>query len=120
MTPLETAGGVKAIVAPLDATRALVVENRQPLGLDTRLCDHGVLVYTVNGTVTFPGAPIRILPAQVGSDTDAAKQQQCGPRYDAPLAFGAGETSTLQDAASGVRVDLIDVAGGSYTVRVTR
>jgi M6 family metalloprotease-like protein len=120
LTPLEAQGGVKMVVAPLDATRALVVENRQPLGRDGRLCDKGVLVYIVNGAVSFPGTPIRVVPARDGSDVDNAKRQQCGPRYDAPLDFGAGEVSSLHDAASGVRVDLIAASAGTYVVRVSR
>jgi hypothetical protein len=120
LTPLETAGGLKMVVAPLDANRALVLESRQPLGNDTRLCDKGVLVYTVDGTITFSGSPIRVLPAHPGTDTDGAKQQQCGPKYDAPLDLGAGETSSLHDAATGVGVELVSSSGGSYVVRVSR
>jgi M6 family metalloprotease-like protein len=120
LSPLETAGGVKMIVAPLDATRALVVENRQPVGLDAGLCDKGVLVYTVNGAVAFPGVPIRVLAAAPGSDVDDARRQQCGPSYNAPLDFGAGEVSSLHDPATGTRVELMAASGGSYVVRVSR
>lgn len=120
LTPLETAGGVKMIVAPLDATHALVVENRQPLGLDARLCDKGVLVYTVNGAVTWTGNPIRVGLPSPGSDTDEAQRQRCGPNYNASLDLGPGKVSSYQDAASGVRVDLIAAADGNYVVRVSR
>jgi M6 family metalloprotease-like protein len=120
LTPVAAAGGVKMLVAPLDATRALVVENRQPLGLDAGLCDKGILVYTVNGAVAFPGVPIRVLAAAPGSDVDDAKRQQCGPGYNAPLDFGAGEVSSLHDPATGTLVDLMAASGGSYVVRVSR
>jgi hypothetical protein len=118
LAPLETAGGTKLLVAPLSATRALVIENREPIGLDAHLCDKGVLVYTVDGSVAYPGAPIHVLAAHPGTDTDPAKLQQCAVKYDAPLDFGAGETSSLTD--SGVRVDLVSTDGSSYVVRVTR
>jgi len=118
LTPLEQSGGLKMVVAPLDANRALVLENRQPIGLDTRLCDKGILAYTVDGTVTFPGSPIHVLPAHPGTDTDGVKQQQCGPKYDATLDLGTGETSTLQ--TSGVGVEIVSTDGASYVVRVTR
>ncbi len=120
LTPLETAGGLKMVVAPLDATRALVLENRQPTGLDAKLCDKGVVAYTVDGSVAFPGAPVRVLPAHPGTDTDGAKQQQCGPKYDAPLDLGTGETPTLRDTDTGITVELMAGTGSSYIVRVTR
>jgi M6 family metalloprotease-like protein len=119
LTPLETSGGLKMVVAPLDANRALVLENRQPLGNDARLCDKGILAYTVDGSKTWTGVPIRVLPAHPGTDTDPAKQQQCGPRYDATLDLGAGETPTLHDAADGVTVELKSASGNAYVVRVT-
>ena len=120
LAPLEPQGGVKMMVAPLDATRAVVIENRQPLGYDTRLCDKGVLVYTVDGTVTYPGSPIHVLPAHVGTDTDGPKQQQCGPKYDAPLDLGPGETSTMAVPQTGITTQLMSAAGSSYVVRVSR
>jgi hypothetical protein len=116
--PLETPGGVKLLVAPLDASRAFVLENRQPIGLDARLCDKGVLAYVVDGSVTFPGTPIRVLPAHPGTDTDGALQQRCGPRYDAPLDLGTGETSTLE--YTGIHVQLVSTDGSTYVVRVSR
>ena len=120
LSPVESVGGVKMMVAPIDATRALVIENRQPLGLDSTLCDKGVLIYTVNGAVDWNGIPIRIAPARPGSDTDEAKRNQCGPRYDAPFDLGAGEVSSYHDPVSGARVELIAAADGNYVVRVSR
>jgi len=108
------------LVAPRDANRALVLENRQPLGYDTRLCDKGVLAYTVDGTIIFRGSPIRVLPAHPGTDTDGTKQQQCGPKYDAPLDLGVGETPSMVVPQTGISVQLLSSAGGSYVVRVTR
>jgi M6 family metalloprotease-like protein len=120
LAPLETQGGVKMLVAPLDASRAVVIENRQPLGFDTRLCDKGVLVYTVDGTVTYPGSPIHVLPAHPGTATDGVKQQQCGPNYDAPLDLGVGETAGMVVPQTGISIQLLSTVGGSYVVRVTR
>jgi M6 family metalloprotease-like protein len=120
LAPLETAGGVKMLVASLDANQALVLENRQPLGNDARLCDRGVLAYTVDGTITFPGSPIHVLRAHPGTDADGAKEQQCGPGYDAPLDLGAGETSSLSVPGTGVTVELVSAAGNAYVVRVAR
>ncbi|MBA3717166.1 MAG: hypothetical protein H0W87_02915, partial [Actinobacteria bacterium] len=61
-----------------------------------------------------------VLPAHPGTDTDGAKQQQCGPKYDAPLDLGTGETPTLRDTDTGITVELMAGTGSSYIVRVTR
>ena len=119
LTPVESDGGVKTLVAPLDAQRALVIEHRQPTGRDAVLCDKGALVYTVNGAATHPGVPIRVHPAQPGTDIDDAKRQQCGPIYNAPLDIGPGEVSSYSPVP-GIEVTVIWPATGSYVVRVAR
>jgi M6 family metalloprotease-like protein len=119
LTPLESAGGVKTLVAPLDAQRALVIENRQRIGRDAVLCDKGALVYTVHGAVTYPGVPIRVHPEQPGTDTDDAMRQQCGPIYNAPLDMGPGEVSSFSPV-SGITVTVIWAGTGAYIVRVAR
>jgi M6 family metalloprotease-like protein len=119
LTPIESGGGVKTLVAPLDAQRALVIEHRQPIGRDALLCDEGALVYTVNGAATYPGVPIRVHPAQPGTDTDDAKRQQCGPIYNAPLDIGPGEVSSYSPVP-GIEVTVIWAGTGAYVVRVAR
>jgi M6 family metalloprotease-like protein len=122
ITPLETAGSVKAVVVPTGPSTAYVVEVRRPLGSDAHLCDRGVLVYTVDARVPSAGigrpageVPIVVKPA-AGSDT--GRVAECGPTYAAPFDLGAGEISTFEDAA--IRVDVLATDGSAYRVRVTR
>jgi M6 family metalloprotease-like protein len=119
LTPLESGGGVKTLVAPLDATRALVIENRQPVGLDSVLCDAGALVYVVDGSATYPGVPIRVHSAQPGTDTDEGRLQACGPLYNAPLDIGPGEVSSFSPT-DGIEVTVIWAGSGAFVVRVAR
>jgi M6 family metalloprotease-like protein/uncharacterized repeat protein (TIGR02059 family) len=112
LQPIETGGGVKAIVAKTTPSLAYVVEVRQKIGEDADLCDTGVLVYTVDSSVQNGFGPVRIQPAQTG---DAG----CGPNSKAAYDLGTGEVSTFEDAA--VKVELLaENADGSYRVRVTR
>jgi hypothetical protein len=61
-----------------------------------------------------------VLPAHPGTDTDGPKQQQCGPKYDAPLDLGPGETPTMAVPQTGITIQLMSAAGSSYVVRVSR
>jgi len=111
VSPLEETGGVKLIVVPLSDSFLYAIEVRQPIGQDIRLCDHGVLVYTVDGSKMNASGTIQIQPAH----TDAP----CGPISDAAFDIGSGEVSTFEDA--NVKVELLAAnADGSYRVRVTR
>ena len=111
VSPLEEPGGVKLVVVPLSTTFLYAVEVRQPVGRDVRLCDHGVLVYTVDANTKNGLGPTRIQPAH----TDAP----CGPISDAAYDLGPGEVSTFEDA--NVKVELLTAyPDGSYRVRVTR
>jgi hypothetical protein len=83
LTPLETPGGLKAVVARSGPASFTVAELRRPLGADSGLCGNGVLVYDVS-TVPLGPAPIRVLrPA--GSD-DRFRFDRCGPAWNATLA----------------------------------
>lgn len=112
VTPLESPGGLKAVVISTAASTAYVVEVRRPIGEDSRLCDKGVLVYTVDATVASGFAPVRIKPAQSGFDL--ARIVQCGPLYDA--AFDVG--SKFRE--DGVSVEVLSASGNDYRLRVTR
>lgn len=116
LSPLETSGGVKLIVVPTGTTTATVVEVRQPIGADEGLCDSGVLVYAIDGSIRTGETPLRI--RRVGTGTDAMLDLHCGGPYDAPLDLGPGEVSTYDDAA--VKVTVLATDGASYRVRVTK
>jgi hypothetical protein len=97
LTPLETAGGLKAVLVPLGQS-VVVLEARERIGLDSGLCARGVLAYTVELDAVPKAAPIRVL----GKSADGA----CGPLSGAPLQ--PGQTlrlgSTRIDVLPGLRV----------------
>jgi len=109
LTPTETAVGIKGIVVPTSATSTYVIEARRKLGFDARLCDEGVLVYTVDSTKRNAEGAIDIKPARQGSDP------YCGLK-----AFAGWDVGQSYDD-SFLRVDVLSAdATGSYRVRVTR
>jgi M6 family metalloprotease-like protein len=110
LTPTETPGGVKMVVAQVSPSRAYVAELREPLGMDALNCDHGVLLYTVDASVANARAPVNVVPTVPGS--------QCGPKSNALLGIGTGEVSAYEDAA--VRLELLATTADGYRVRLTR
>jgi hypothetical protein len=116
LTPLTLPGGVKALVVPIDASRAYVIEAREPIGNDAALCDNGVLVYTVDATVWSGSGPIRVKPASAA--TDPTLLGRCRGLYNAPFDAGPGEVPTFHEGAVTVEVVLSSPQG--YRVRVTR
>jgi M6 family metalloprotease-like protein len=120
LTPVSVAGGVKAFVVPTGMYTALVIENRQRVGTDAVACDSGVLIYSVDATVTTGSMPIRVISAHPGGDADPSLQNRCGPIYNAPFDLGPGEVSTFEDVNAGVRVELLAKDGTNYRVSVSR
>jgi M6 family metalloprotease-like protein len=105
ITPLEVLGGLKAVVISIGPSTAYVVEVRQRIGQDTRLCDEGVLIYRVDAMIPNGSGPIRVMPAQSGSD--AKQVDMCGPLYDAPFDVGPDEVSKFQDVTIGLSVEVV-------------
>ena len=98
---------------------AYVIEARRRLGQDARLCDEGVLVYSVDATVRSGDGPIRVRAAQRGRNADLI--DRCGPLYDAPFDKGPGEVARFTDSATGISMEVLGRAtGGGYRVRVER
>lgn len=115
LTPLETAGGTKITVIRTSATRAIVAEDRQALGVDTATCATGVLIYTVDTTVPTGSGPIQVQDATPNSGgCDGAELN------DATFGFGAGQHSFFQDPVSGATITVTGQQGTNYTVSVTR
>ena len=109
LTPLALSGGTKLVVVPLSAERALVLENRQRVGLDveTQGCGKGLLAYEVN---TRAGAqPITILPSQ-----GLSSPGNCV--LVAPYDLKAGENAEISIVS--VRA-LSQAADGSYRLRIS-
>lgn len=114
LTPLETSGGTKMTVVKTSATRAIVAEDRQALGLDTATCATGVLIYTVDTTVASGGGPIVVQDARPGSGgCDGAELN------DATFGFGTGQISAFHDSVSGATITVTGRQGTNYTISVT-
>jgi M6 family metalloprotease-like protein len=70
VSPIESAGGLKAVMVPLSRTRALVVESRRAIGFDAGLTQPGALVYLIDTGVASGAGTMRVLPYD---DGDAVK-----------------------------------------------
>ena len=70
LSPIAQLGGTKAVLVPLTATSALVVESRRALGYDARLTQTGALVYLIDTQVANGRGTMRILPVD---DADQSK-----------------------------------------------
>ena len=68
ITPVESIGGVKAVMIPLTQTKSIVIESRRPLGIDKGLKKSGALVYVVDSTKQSGLGPVQIYPSDVKSD----------------------------------------------------
>ncbi|HVW98392.1 MAG TPA: hypothetical protein VHA56_20670 [Mucilaginibacter sp.] len=82
LTPVELKDGMKLLVLPIDESRAVIVEDRRPLGYDNRLVKAGPLVYVIDTKIDNGFGPLRLLPI---NENDQA-------RTDAPLSVGQSIT----------------------------
>ena len=112
LTPLETRGGMKAVVVRTSPSQAYVVEARRKIGLDGNLCREGVLVYMVDSQVDNGGGPIRVQRA--AEDVSGPDRDRCDTLYNAPFEVG----QTFEDAT--VRVAVVRSSGLDYVVEVAR
>lgn len=113
VTPVETPGGTKAVVVRYGTNTAYIAEVRQRLGLDTRACDTGVLVYRVDSRTPSGSGPVRVM--------DSHPNTGCGNNglNDATYDLGPGEVSTFTDTANAVRIQVMAKSGNDFTVRAT-
>jgi hypothetical protein len=118
ITPLERAGGLKAVVVPTGDSSAFVVEARRRSGQDSRLCESGVLIYSVAATVRSGFGPVRVRAAQ--RDVSPALVNRCGPLYNAPFDSAKGEVALFRNDAAGLRVRVLSSGKSGYRVHVVR
>ena len=104
ITPVESAGGLKAAVIPVSASLAVVVESRRALGFDSSLPQPGPLVYFVNTDVASGRGTMRVLPLD---DADRVKLSRT---------LLVGQTVSYQNAS----VTLVSRTNGADVVRVVR
>jgi M6 family metalloprotease-like protein len=118
ITPLERAGGLKAIVVPIGLSSAYVVEARRRIGQDSQLCEDGVLVYSVDASVRSGHGPVLVHAAQRDGHGDAFSR--CGPLYNATFDKARGEVARFTDDAAGLTVQVLSSKANGYRVRVSR
>ena len=100
---IETAGGVKAVMIPLSATREIVIESRRSGGIDKALQKPGALVYVVDSTKQSGMGPVQIYPIDLKND----------PKYLlAPR--GLGESVTVEGYT--ITVTAADTSGDTISV----
>ena len=81
LSPVETPGGVKAVVLRTADQRVTVVEYRTDRGVDESACSTGVLVYTIDNAVLSGDGPILVQDGHPGEGlpagcTDGARRRR--------------------------------------------
>ena len=105
ITPVQSARGIKAVIVPLTRTKALVIESRRAIGLDSKIVKTGALVYIVDSSLQSGYGPVKVYPNSVSTD----------PRYlQAPRAVG--ESVTVE----GITVTVTSATSAGDTVSITR
>lgn len=106
ITPVQSAGGLKAVVIPISLTKAVVIESRRAIGLDNKLKKVGALVYLVDSSIQSGLGPVQIFPRDLIND----------PKYlAAPRAVGESvvvEGYTIKVVASDVNGDTVEITKG--------
>ena len=105
ISPVQTSGGVKAVVIPISRTKAVVIESRRAIGIDKNIAKSGALVYVVDSSIQSGQGPVRVFPSDVSSD----------PRYlKAPRALGESVTT------EGVTIKVTKSDNSGDTVEITK
>ena len=105
ISPVQTSGGVKAVIIPISRTKALVIESRRASGIDKNIAKSGALVYVVDSSIQSGQGPIKVFPSDVSSD----------PRYlKAPRALGESVTT------EGVTIKVTKSDDSGDTVEITK
>jgi M6 family metalloprotease-like protein len=112
LTPLETAGGTKAVVLRTGPKTVTVAEYRTAQGIDDAACATGVLVSTVNNALASGLGLVRVRDAHPGAVAAGCEL----PLDDAP--FTASDAA-FTDAASGITIRVLSL-GDTARIRVTR
>jgi len=123
LTPNSVVGGRKMVVLPMDASSALVVEVRDPLGLtaglDANLCAGGVLLYEVDARTPTGQGPARVIGARASAT--GSLFTRCGPWSDGPFGFGTSPVLSYTHAPTNTQVTVVrQEANGAVRVRVKR
>ncbi|WP_405581958.1 M6 family metalloprotease domain-containing protein [Streptomyces sp. NBC_01190] len=117
LTPVEMAGGRKAVILPFGPTRAYVLEVRKAAGNDKNACREGVLGYWIRTDVDSGQGPVTVTDAHPLTSACDFSSGAFNSLNDAP--FGVGEGWT--DSATGMSFKVLSHdAAGAWEVHVTR
>ncbi|KAI1372054.1 M6 metalloprotease [Hypoxylon crocopeplum] len=111
LTPLEKAGGSKAVVIKHNSTNALVAELRTADSLDLASCSTGVLLYTVSTMTATGEGPVRVVDATPTSGGCAGDRLN-----DAPLSLNGTSSYTSRDW--GIKVTVVTQTGDGVEISV--
>jgi M6 family metalloprotease-like protein len=113
LSPVETPGGVKAVMLRTADQRVTVAEYRTDRGVDDSACSTGVLVYTIDNAVASGNGPILVKDGHPGE----ALPDGCTEELD-DAARLPGDPDWV-DVANGIRIHVASV-GETARVHVTR
>ena len=106
ISAVEIKGGLKAVVIPLDYSKAIVIESRRAVGLDKKMSKEGAVVYLVDSAIQSGRGPIQVYPINLGVD----------PRYlSAPRAVGekvSVEGYVITVVAADASTDTVEISRG--------
>ena len=103
LTAIETPGGLKAAIIPLNEKKIVVIESRRAVGYDIDLEKDGALVYTVDTSIGSGEGTLVVYPVLENDPY----------RYQSPLAVG--QRVTLE----GVTITVLDATDQGDTIQVT-
>lgn len=115
LSPLETFGGVKAVVVKKNERAALVAEVRSKNGNNAGGCVTGVLLYTVATDLATGEGPIRVLDTNPSWGASTCTFDDLD---NAPLNFDAEGVTSYTAADWGVTITLVVRDGEDYTIRI--
>lgn len=105
ITPVQKKGGLKAVVIPINRTKAVVIESRRPIGIDRKLKKSGALVYVVDSSIESGMGAVKVVPSNLAND---------------PKFLNSPRTTGESVAVEGVTIKVIKSDKSGDTVEVTR
>jgi M6 family metalloprotease-like protein len=104
LTPLN--GSISAVIVPLTNGEYYLFENREPIGNDLYLPDHGIVGYHINENVDFfttmgsPAAVAAFHPGDLVSTTQIRARVMAASNSSLFLGFGSTTNETIQQSSS--------------------
>ena len=114
--PFDAASGTQSLILPTSERSAVVVEVRRAHGFDSRICEEGVLIYSVDAEIQDGRGPIVVRSARPDRDPALVLGGACGPLYESSYGLGGDRISVFRGL--GVTVEVLEDMGDGYRVRI--